>query len=89
VLGAGTVKGWAIKFRKPSSCPYHLVSVCYVAHGILYFGWLIVLTLYLSASSFECYHWEDAMEDFLLGHGLEYRMKIFFARHTFSASVVQ
>jgi hypothetical protein len=49
----------------------------------------LVPTLYLSASSFEYYHWEDAMEDFLLGHGLEYRMKIFFARHTFSASVVQ
>jgi hypothetical protein len=33
--------------------------------------------------------WEDAMEDFLWGCRLESRMKIFFARHTFSASVLQ
>jgi hypothetical protein len=49
----------------------------------------LVPTLYLSASSFEYYDWDDALEDFLLGHGLESRMKIFFARHTFSASVLQ
>jgi hypothetical protein len=49
----------------------------------------LVPTLYLSASSFEYYDWEDAMEDFLLGCGLKSRMKIFFTRHTFSASVLQ
>jgi hypothetical protein len=49
----------------------------------------LVLTLHLSASSFEYYDWEDTMEDFLWDRGLESRMKIFFARHTFSASVLQ
>jgi hypothetical protein len=49
----------------------------------------LVLTLYLSASSFEYCDWEDAMEDFLWGRGLESRMKKFFAWHTFSTSVLQ
>jgi hypothetical protein len=48
-----------------------------------------VLTLYLSTSSAEYYDWEDAMEDFLWDRGLESCMKIFFAWHTFSASVLQ
>jgi hypothetical protein len=48
-----------------------------------------VVTLYLSASSAEYYDWEDAMEDFLWDRDLESRMKIFFVRHTFSASVLQ
>jgi hypothetical protein len=46
------------------------------------------LTLYLSTSCFEYYDWEDAMEDFLWGHGLESRMKIFFAKRTFSNQVL-
>jgi hypothetical protein len=48
-----------------------------------------VPTLYLSTSSVEYYGWEDAMEDFLWDCGLESRMKIFFAWHTFSSSVLQ
>jgi hypothetical protein len=43
----------------------------------------LVLTLYLSASSFEYYDWEDAMEEFLWGRGLESHMKIFFAKRNF------
>jgi hypothetical protein len=43
----------------------------------------LVPTLYLSASSFEYYDWEDAMEEFLWGRGLESHMKIFFAKRTF------
>jgi hypothetical protein len=49
----------------------------------------LVLTLYLSASSFEYYDWEDAMEDFLWGHGWESRMKTFFAKRIFSRQVLQ
>jgi hypothetical protein len=48
-----------------------------------------VPTLYLSASSFEYYDWEDAMEYFLWDRGLESRMKLFFAWCTFSTSVLQ
>jgi hypothetical protein len=39
-----------------------------------------VPTLYLSAPSFEYYDWEDAIEGFLWGRGLESCMKIFFAK---------
>jgi hypothetical protein len=49
----------------------------------------LVPTLYLSASSFEYYDWEDAMEEFLWGRGLESRMKIFFVERTFSRHVLQ
>jgi hypothetical protein len=42
-----------------------------------------VPTLYLSTSPTEYYDWEDTIEDFLWDHGLESRMKIFFARHSF------
>jgi hypothetical protein len=38
----------------------------------------LVSTLYLSASSFEYYDWEDAMGDFLWDHGSESHIKIFF-----------
>jgi hypothetical protein len=48
-----------------------------------------VTILYLSTSPAEYYDWEDAMEDFFWDRGLESRMKIFFARCTFSASVLQ
>jgi hypothetical protein len=48
-----------------------------------------VPTLYLSTSSAEYYDWEDAIEDFLWDRGLESHMKIFFARRTFSISVLQ
>jgi hypothetical protein len=48
----------------------------------------LVPTLYLSASSFEYYDWEDAMEEFLWGQGLESRVKIFFAKRTFSIQVL-
>jgi hypothetical protein len=48
-----------------------------------------VLTLYLLGSSFEYYDWEDAMEYFFWGHGLESRMKIFFVKRTFSKQVLQ
>jgi hypothetical protein len=47
----------------------------------------LVPTFYLSASSFEYYDWEDVMEDFLWGRGLEPRMKIFCAKRTFSKQV--
>jgi hypothetical protein len=47
------------------------------------------LVAFSGPSSFEYYDWEDAMEDFLLSRGLESRMKIFFARRIFSASVLQ
>jgi hypothetical protein len=43
----------------------------------------LVLTLYLSASSFEYYDWEDDMEEFLWDRGLKSHMKIFFAKRTF------
>jgi hypothetical protein len=46
----------------------------------------LVPSLYLSVSSFEYYDWDDAMEDFLWGHGLESRMKIFF-QHALSLLV--
>jgi hypothetical protein len=48
-----------------------------------------VPTLYLSAPSFEYYDWEDAIEGFLWGRGLESCMKIFFAKRTFSKQVLQ
>jgi hypothetical protein len=48
-----------------------------------------VPTVYLSTSPAEYYEWENAMEDFLSDRGLESRLKMFFARHTFSASVLQ
>jgi hypothetical protein len=49
----------------------------------------LVLTLYLSASSFGYYDWEDDMEEFLWGRGLESHMKIFFVKRTFSKQVLQ
>jgi hypothetical protein len=49
----------------------------------------VIPALYLSFSSFEYYDWEDAMEEFLRGRGLESRMKIFFAKRTFSRQVLQ
>jgi hypothetical protein len=48
----------------------------------------LVPTLYLS-TSFEYCDWEGAMEDFLWGRGLESRMKIFFAKRTFSKQVLK
>jgi hypothetical protein len=48
----------------------------------------IVPTRYLLTSPAEYYDWENAMEDFLWNRALKYRMKIFFARCTFSASVL-
>jgi hypothetical protein len=48
----------------------------------------LVPTLYLSASSFEYYDWEDAMEKNSWGQGLESCMKIFFAKKTFSRQVL-
>jgi hypothetical protein len=49
---------------------------------------MLVLTLYLSSYSFEHYDWEDAMEEYLWGHGFDSRMKIFFAKRTFSMQVL-
>jgi hypothetical protein len=49
----------------------------------------LVPALYLLASSFEYYDWEDAMEEFLWGHGFESHMKIFFAKRTFSKNVLK
>jgi hypothetical protein len=48
-----------------------------------------VLTLYLSASSFEYYDLEDVMANFLWDRGLESRTKILFANITFSKQVLQ
>jgi hypothetical protein len=50
---------------------------------------MLVLTVYLSSSSFEYYDWEDAMEEFLWGRGLDSHKKIFFAKRTFSMQVLQ
>jgi hypothetical protein len=49
----------------------------------------LVPTLYLSASYVEYYDWEVAMDEFLWGRGLEYRVIIFFAKRTFSMHVLQ
>jgi hypothetical protein len=49
----------------------------------------LVLTFYLSTSSFEYYDWEDATEEFLWGRDLESRMKVFFAKRTFSKKVLK
>jgi hypothetical protein len=49
----------------------------------------LVSRLYLSASSFEYYDWEDAMEEFLWGRGFKSCMKIFFTKITFSKKVLK
>ena len=46
-----------------------------------------VPTLSLTTSCLDYYDWEDAMEDFFWNRGLESRMKLFFARRTFSDDV--
>jgi hypothetical protein len=43
-----------------------------------------VPTLYLITYNRRYYDWEDAMEDFLRGHGLVSHMQLFFAKKTFS-----
>ena len=47
-----------------------------------------VRTLYTHTSRSEYYEWDDAIEDFLWGRGLESHMKIYFARRTFSDRVL-
>ena len=42
----------------------------------------------LISSSLDYYNWEDDMEDFFWGCGLESRMKVFFARRTFLESLL-
>ena len=48
-----------------------------------------VPTLHSRTSPSEYYDWEDAMEDFLHGRGLESHMKMHFVKHTFSKHVLQ
>jgi hypothetical protein len=43
-----------------------------------------VPTLYLITYNHRYYDWEDAMESFLQGRGLDSNMQLFFARKTFS-----
>ena len=49
----------------------------------------LVPKLNVTTSSAEYYDWEDDMEDFFCGRGLESRIKIFFAKRTFSKQVLQ
>jgi hypothetical protein len=48
----------------------------------------LVPTLYLRSSLAEYYDWEDAMEDFLEGRGLESHMQLYFSKETFSKGVI-
>ena len=48
-----------------------------------------VPTLRSRTSPAEYYDWEDAMEDFLHGRGLESHMKMHFVKRTFSKHVLQ
>jgi len=45
--------------------------------------------LSLTSSSLDYYNWEDDMEDFFWGCGLESRMNVFCARCTFSESLLK
>jgi hypothetical protein len=50
---------------------------------------MFVPTRYLSTSPTKYYDCEYAMDDFLWDHGLESRMKIFFAKRNFSKEVLK
>jgi hypothetical protein len=48
----------------------------------------LVSTLYLRSSPDDYCDWEDAMEDFLEGRGLESHMQLYFAKKIFSKGVI-